>query len=455
MGADQLLRSGRIDQGLATLRDVFAAVGLRLAPTPRRALAALLFRRTQLRVRGVAFVETSASELPARELLRLDLCWSVAVGLAMVDNIHGCNFLTLNLLLALRAGEPYRIARAIAFEACFSANRGVGAAANTRRLVAEAQTIAERIGDAHALAWAEAARATASVLEGRWIEAGAQTAEAEAMFRECAGATWERTSMTRLRITTMVMRGQFGELQALLPEWLRDAEERGDRFATTNLRTGLATLAWLAQDQPRAARLAVADAMATWSQQGFYMQHYFELLASTEIDLYELDGARAWRRVDESWPALTGSLLLRVQFIRCLMRHLRGRSAVAAALAAPDERRRRALLGEARAEARRLDRERVGYADGFSLSLRAGIASVAGDDPAAVLSWLGRAAVAFDEAAMPLYAAAAHRCEGLLAAGDAGTERVRAADAAFAAEHVRHPARFVSTLLPGRFDPSS
>jgi eukaryotic-like serine/threonine-protein kinase len=449
LAADQLLRSGRVDQGLATLRSVFAAVGLKLAPTPRRALGALLLRRAQVALRGTSFVERKASELTPRELLRLDLCWSVAVGLAMVDNIHGCGFLTLNLLLALRAGEPYRIARAIAFEACFSANRGVSVAARTARIAAEAQAIAARIGDPHALAWAAAARATACVLEGRWLEAGVETAAAEAMFRDCAGATWERNSITRLRVTTLAMLGRLAELQQLLPVWLRDAEEHGDLFATTNLRTGSSTLVWLAQDQPRAARLAVADAMGTWSQKGFYMQHYFELLSSAHIDLYEGDGRRAWERVSRSWPALTRSLLLRVQFIRCLMLHLRGRSAVAAALGA-EPRQRRTLLAQARADARSLESERVGYADGFAELVRAGIASF--DDPHAAVAALRRASMAFGAAAMSLYVAAARRCEGLLLGGDAGAALIRSANAAFAAEQVRDPARMTAMWITGRFE---
>ena len=451
LAADQLLRSGRIDHGLATLRTVFAAVGLKLAPSPRRALIELVLRRARVRLRGVRFRERGAAELSPRALLRLDLCWSAAVGLAMVDNIHGCGFLALNLLLALRAGEPGRIARALAFEACFSANTGVSTVQRTRRLTTEAQAIATRTGDAHALAWVAAARASASVLEGRWSEATDATAVAEAMFRECAGATWERDSVTRLRVTTMVMRGRFRELQERLPLWLRDAEERGDLFATTNLRTGLANLAWLAADDPRAARLALADAMATWSQQGFYMQHYFELLASTHIDLYQLDGRRAWQRLCRSWPALTRSMLLRVQFIRCLMLHLRGRSAVAAAAVATAG-ERGPLLARARADARRLEREGLGYADGMAALLRAGIACET-DGAAAAIQPLRSAEAAFVAASMPLYAAAARRVEGLLVGGDGGAALVRSADAAFAAEHVRNPPRMVAMWAPGRFDP--
>jgi eukaryotic-like serine/threonine-protein kinase len=135
------------------------------------------------------------------------------------------------------------------------------------------------------------------------------------------------------------------------------------------------------------------------------------------------------------------------------MLHLRGRSAVAAALVA-EPRRRRSLLAQARADARRLERERVGYADGLAALVRAGVASLS-DGRSPALASLRRAAAALDAAAMPLHAAAARRSEGLLLGGDAGAERIRAADAAFAAENVRNPARMTAMWIPGRFEPTA
>ena len=41
----------------------------------------------------------------------------MTTGLALVDSIRAADFNTRHLLLALEAGEPYRIARALALEA--------------------------------------------------------------------------------------------------------------------------------------------------------------------------------------------------------------------------------------------------------------------------------------------------------------------------------------------------
>ena len=271
------------------------------------------------------------------------------------------------------------------------------------------------------------------MLEGRFSDAPALIGQAESRFRDLAGTNWERTSLSRLHITTLVARGRFAELQQRVPGELADALERGDLFTAVNMRTGLANLAWVAADDAAGARRVVAEAMASWSQQGFYMQHYFELQAHAQIDLYEGDGPRALARIHEGWPKLRASQLLRVEYIRCLMLHLRGRAAVAAG-----------ELDEAAGAARRL--EAVGeHARGWALLLRAAIAEQGGNRHAA-LKALRAGRALFDAADLRGYLFGAHHVEARLV-GDAALGA--AADAYFAAERVRKPGSFVRMMVPG------
>ena len=71
-----------------------------------------------------AEVRVARVEIAPEELLHIDTCWSVALGLSHVDPVRGCDFHMRHLLLALRAGEPYRIARAIGMEVAQSSCAG-------------------------------------------------------------------------------------------------------------------------------------------------------------------------------------------------------------------------------------------------------------------------------------------------------------------------------------------
>jgi hypothetical protein len=103
-----LLASGRVAEGMEVIGRVLEHVGLKLRRSPRRALLNLLARRFQLRLRGLRWHERSPDEIPPDVLTRIDTCWTVAEGMALIDNIQGAAFQTLHLILALDAGEPAR-----------------------------------------------------------------------------------------------------------------------------------------------------------------------------------------------------------------------------------------------------------------------------------------------------------------------------------------------------------
>src|SRR5262249_47364090 len=143
--AEQFLRAGHVDEGLHAVREVLEAVDLSMPRTPARAFASLLYQRARLSLRGLGF-EERAGEATAAELTRIDVCWSVGNGLNGVDIVRGADFQARHLLYALSAGDPYRIARALASEAVFASMEG-GFAGRDRAalLIDRAAEIAERI----------------------------------------------------------------------------------------------------------------------------------------------------------------------------------------------------------------------------------------------------------------------------------------------------------------------
>ena len=140
--AEQLLRSGYLDEGYRVVRAVLDAMGMKLAKSPTRALLMLIFRRVQIRLRGLRFTPREESQIPQETLTRVDACWSVATALGAVDTIRGADFQGRHLLLALAAGDRYRISRALAVEAVYAAVEGAHHRDRYDRLIAQADRLA-------------------------------------------------------------------------------------------------------------------------------------------------------------------------------------------------------------------------------------------------------------------------------------------------------------------------
>jgi serine/threonine protein kinase len=444
--AYQYCISGHLDEGRTALREVLARVGLKLPATPLRSLWSLLASRFRLWLRGLSFRERDAGQVPEAELRRIDVSWSASVGLSMFNIIGGADFQTRNLLLALRAGEPYRIARALAWEAAHTSNAGRPTWPRTARLLEAAQAQAKRIGHPHAVGMATLATGIAEFTLGRFASALPLLEQAEGTFRDrCTGVTWELDTAHAFTLWALVYMGEFAELARRSSRLLQEARERGDLYAATTIGTFVEPHLRLAADDPAAARQMVRQFLEQWSREGFHLQHLTALLSHTYIDLYEGEGPAAWERLQQQWRVVVGSHFLRVQILRIFLHHLRARSALAAAGRAADP---RPLLRAVATDARRIEREQVTWSQPLAQLLRAGIAVAQGDRVGAE-KLLAAAAAGFDTVAMRSYAAAARRQLGLLRGKEEGSALIESADAWMASQHIANPARMTAMHAPG------
>jgi len=452
LAAEQLLRSGRIDQGFPVLRAVLAEVGLRYPRTTLGSILSFLYHRLRIRFRGLEFRERDASQISPERLIRIDTCWSVSFGLSMIDTIRGRDFQALHLLLALQAGEPYRIARAVAIEAGYSATGGPPNARRTAELVEKSTSLAERVGHPQAIGVAQVAVGITAIAEGRWKASWELAQKGETILRErCTGVSWQLDTTHIYSLRDLFYMGEIAELSFRLPMLLREAKERDDLFAETSLRSRHGYVALLAAGEPAKARRELKDSIARWSSRGFYMQHYFALVADADIALYAREPDAAGRVLEETLPALKGSRLMRVHHLRVEWLHLRARAMVGRAAAAATKEAAEPLLREAEKMARRLGRERVHWADALAALIRAGIASCRGD-PQAVARSLGFAVSVFAFADMALYAAVGRRRLGALLGGEKGRRLVESADAWMRGEKIQAPASFADMLAPGKWE---
>jgi eukaryotic-like serine/threonine-protein kinase len=446
---DGLLRSGHVDDGLRALETVLQAVGMGLAPTRRRAVWSFLRHRAHVRVRGLRYRERDPSQVSAERLTRVDICWSVAAGIVSTDPFRGADFQTRHLLLALAAGEPYRVARALAVEGGYSSLGGRRTWNRTQKLIRLAREIADRIDQPHARGLIAIARGMADYQTGQWAAALSGFEDAASILRgHCTGVAFEITTALRFAVDSLFNLGSLGELCRRVPQYLAEAERRGDLYGATDMRTGLPNVAWLVVDDPQTARDQCERARKSLSQRlDFYLQHYYELLAQTHIDLYVGDGEAAYQRILERWPKLKKSMLLRVQVIRAEAMFMRGRAALAAAGAvAESSERRPQLIAEVERAMGKLDREPLPGAHAQANVLAAGVARLRGD-PERALQLLAQAESRFQTAEMELSAAAARYRRGELAGGPTGQRLIADAERWMRAETIRAPASMVRIIV--------
>jgi hypothetical protein len=458
--AEQLLNSGRVDEGVAVLHRVLPAVGLQGPQSPAAAFLWLIVYRLWGALLGARYAKRNAPIRP-EDRVRIDALYAVAMGFSIVDVILGASVQARHMVMAMRLGDRFQILRAISLETSHMASEGGSEGRRERALtrvgteiIAQIEADASRPGgapinalEAHGPAFFESNRGVVRFLRGRWKEAREALDVAYQNTRN-HHAGWQ-VNANLFGAYAMVMLGEFHEVAVRVEQLLSDAERRGDLYTSANLRTAVVPVLALAGDDPEGARRSMREAMDQWSQRGFHVQHMQTMVHEAWTELYLDRGAEAFERVERERLALKKSFLLKVQFIRGFAESARGYSAVGGAHASPE--RRAHLLKVARRVARGLERERMPWTSLHAALIRAGAANVEGDRARTVATL--RTAIGLGDAAdMPMYAAAARYRLGSLQGGVEGQELTRAAERTFADRGVRNIARFAGIWLPGLWE---
>ncbi|HEU0029846.1 MAG TPA: protein kinase [Kofleriaceae bacterium] len=444
--AEQLLRAGHINEGLGLARTVLADLGMRFPTRPRGTLASLLYQRAALKLRGLRHVERSEAEVDPEELERIDACWTLAL-LGFVDTLRGADFGSRHTRRALAAGEPRRLARALAVEAVYASSIAHGYEPRAHELLELARGLADKTQDRYAIAFVRGSTAVVEHAIGNFRLAREHADAAERSFREgCTGVAWELDGVQLIALQCLYYEGKLAELGRRVLPILEQALQRGDLFCASSVQTLAKFRVHLFRDEPDEARRTATDAIASWDQEGFHLQHRHELIAQAEIDLYLGRGGAAYRRYERSWRALEKSLLLKAQQQRLELFDARARSATAAALERGAD--RAALLAVAERHVKAIERDAMPWSNALARLTRAGIAACRGDTERAV-GVLREAVAALDTCGLDLHAAIARRILGEQLAGDEGRALVALADAWLAEAQVKHIGRATAMLAPG------
>lgn len=446
LAAEQYLISGRIDEGLELLRKVLAAVDLKLARTPRRAYLSRVMRRNQLWRRGFEFEPQQASAIAPEVLMRIDILWSAVSGLMMVDFIRGADFQTRHTLEALEAGEPYRLARALALETWYVGTGGGRGQWRTAKLIEETHSIAAQAQHPHAQGLAAFAEGAAAYFEGHWARARVLLERAEEVFRDrCAGVTWEIMAARMLLFAALQHMGQIGAMAKRIPLIVDEAELRGDLFAGTLFRVWHATAVWMAADNPERALRNINEAIGQFSKQSFYVQHCMALLGRSQIYLYAARAADSLRILESEWSKLAEYYFLKLQNVRIEAIYLRCLALIGTAHAEP--KKKSGLLSQAERWAAEIQNESMRWSTPLAAMIRAGVADHRGEAEAAAEEYQA-AMEGFKAAGMPLREAVAQIRLGEVLGGAEGRRLVQTGLARMTEQGIKNPLRFSLALAP-------
>jgi eukaryotic-like serine/threonine-protein kinase len=447
--AGELVCSGHLDEGNATIQSVLHAVGIDPPKTPLTIIVSLIYRSLLIAVRGLGFVSRREAEVDPRALLRIDCLWSASTGMTMIDHVRGKELQLRTLVEALRVGEPGRVARALGYYAAGHSGGGRPAYARTVEIGGMVRALGVGQKEPFLEGFASLVFAYAEHMTGRWNTARVHFERAEVIFRDqCVGVTFELASVRMLLFRAYAWLGALKTLTLLAEPVLRDAEKRRDLYTVVNVRANTMAFLSLMRDDVADAERELALAARDLPKNGFHVQHALWLITQLGVLLYRGEPARVLGLLAERWPTIRRSMLLRVQMIRIPFEDARVRACLLLiASGAPDA---PAFRKVAERGIRALEREHLDWADALASVLRAGLVCTSGtpDHRRAATLHLIAAEKGFEALGANLMLAVARRRRGELVGGAEGRSLVASAEGWMSAEGVREPNKVCALYAP-------
>jgi hypothetical protein len=439
--AEQLLMSGRMDEGRTALRQVLDVMGLSVPQSALGAVLLLVFYQLLLLMRGVRVTGREPKDVPREERTYIDTLRAVATSLSAVDVIMGACMQAKYMLVAMDRGDKVDVLRGLCAQTIQRAIVGRHPGGRETRMIEGAEALASQMGG-EVRSYVVQARGLSLYMRGQFLEA---LEHLDAVGRGVPGV-WNTVNARIFALYACIFLGKHREVSRRTPRFLRDVEERGDLYTMVCLRSTAMVDVALSNDDPEDARRQVREAMAKWTQTGFHAQHWYAMWSDVMTDLYEGKGASAYGRLQRDERALRRSLLLRARLVRGMTLYLHGCSAIASIADEPGARAER--VAEGRSLANRLSRQGAAWELMLASVVRAAAENAGGDLVRSVES-LHEAARHGEAAHMWPQTWAVRYHLGRAIGGEEGRALTVEAERAMRDEGIRSPERMASTLVPG------
>ncbi|MBL8684943.1 MAG: serine/threonine protein kinase [Myxococcales bacterium] len=289
-------------------------------------------------------------------------------------------------------------------------------------------------------------RGAYAVQRGRFAEGVALLDQSEAAWPERAAYSWDRSVAQHFRRWALYYLGHFSALAAAMPSRSWRAHERGDRFASLDIRTQHSVCAWLLADDAARAEAALEGALARIESscaidRSQALVYRDATVARVEIALYRGDAVKAFDECVRNLGRSPVKDYAMPHGVRVDTLVLRARAALAALAAGHAKLEARAALA---ATLFALEQERDPWAIALAAYLR-GLAEARAGRRRAALAALSAAEGALDALGMRSFAlCAATARRRVLGSARADREALEY----FSAEGARDPRAFLRVFLP-------
>ncbi|WP_162687503.1 serine/threonine-protein kinase PknK [Bradymonas sediminis] len=447
--AEQLLRVGKYDRGMAVVEGVLRRVGIKPPASKAAMVSSILWLRLRLRRRSLEVEPRPRDAMAPEDYARVEVLWTAAKMLALIDPMLGGYYHYHAIHDVLDTGSADHLTLILcqqaAQEAAASADLDFAAELLERAkgyvaYSSEPEYVACYI--TFMLGFCDFAAGKFRSGRDRFRQAG------KALRDNCHGVTWEVGYFKFFEFLPGLWLGDFGTFAREIPRLIEHATDRGDSYHRVALRS------WqypghLANDAPDIAREELAKALAEWTRESYHIQHFWYLQGSVDTSLYAGEPAEARALLQKHQGPLKRSMLLRNEIIKVSVLNLWARTALAGLQIAEAPADQRGLAREARKYIKKLRNPKAhAWTHPLADLLDAELAAYNGDVTSA-LDGFERAEAGLLREDLQLYARAARRRRGQLIGGEQGAALVASADAWMREHGITNPPAMTRMLVGG------
>jgi tetratricopeptide (TPR) repeat protein len=437
-----------MEDAMVVLRSLLPRVGVRVPETDAQALRTLTQYYALLRTFGTSLPKQFVRPAKRPDLLRrVNVLAETSAPLCFVSLVQGNALNVQAAWHAVRLGEPRHLVMALTALSGLESARGTRYMDRALKLIAEAEALAERLGDPWTKGRTQLARGIWYKMNGRWKEGVERLETAIATFSACRGVRWEIETANTLRYDALYWMGEWDRMGRELPSRRTDAEQRGDRYTINTVSVRFGPVLRMGTDQYDRARNEFDESCRLLPEGAFVLLRRLEVCTGIDLELYGRNPAAANQRLAEAWPKLAA--MCRVwQNGRIEMLFYRARIALALAAQANTKAQTDRAVTSALADAEALAPE-APWADALASLVRATAEHARGRAASDTIDALAESRKKLAACHMHHYAAAADYRRGILMDNDQGRDLVTAASDWMTSHNMTNAARIADLLAPG------